>query len=135
MTNLLVFGSLLAFRTTPEEAESPLSKPTGMFHAYCMAVYFVIGCLTTVCFGDVYPKALQTRMFTLLVMMASTYLNLYILTAGLAPALRENKVKVQAARELTEGEVDPGEGGLIRTGFFASPPPPRRLTLERPTTI
>ena len=77
----------------PPLSTSPLAliaQADSVARSYEIALYWMMTCLSTVGFGDIHPQRTETRLFSLVVMLFSIVMNLYILTAGLAPALQES---------------------------------------------
>ena len=133
--HVLACGSILFFRHF--EPTNEISRQQDVTGVYEVTVYFLITCFSTVGFGDITPTALETRLFSILIMLWSIYLNVYILSAGLAPALRrgvvEERMKTKKAnlaglldfyRVPWEIQKQVREREAVRWCGLAYPPPP-----------
>ena len=90
-THILVCGSLLMFEWQESDG-NVLGQPEGghdMFRAWAVAFYWVGTCLSTVGFGDIVPTSNLTRLYAVGVMFFSIYMNVYLLSTGIAPYLKQ----------------------------------------------
>ena len=57
-------GSIVVWRYMPPHLadDIPLDTPSGTF--YGVALYWVITCLSTVGFGDIYPSTMEAQLYT-----------------------------------------------------------------------
>jgi hypothetical protein len=93
-THSLVVGSIVFFKHF--EIGGMIQKETvaqHLWNSWVISFYWVCTCLSTVGFGDIFPTNNTTRLYSLLVMVFSIYMNVYLLSAGLSPALQNCVLK------------------------------------------
>ena len=115
--HVLVCGSMVVWRLTalhtpPDGPVATAAAPSAVF--YGRALYWVMTCLSTVGFGDIYPVTIPAQMYAVVVMVFTIYMNVHLLSAGLAPALRRSVV----AQEQVAGDVV--EGGGVELGWVVA---------------
>ena len=72
-----------------------------------MTLYWLMGCLSTISGGDPADTS-ATRIFSMLVYAFSIYMNVYILSTGLAPALKRGVLeeRMQTKKAKLAGVLD-----------------------------
>ena len=103
----LVVGSILFFKHF--DSEDSLIGAVGddgkLWDPWVIGFYWVFTCLSTVGFGDIYPTTNAVRLYSLAVMIFSIWMNMHLLSAGLAPALQSGVLQEkmdQKKRRLSE---------------------------------
>ena len=89
----LVCGSILFYRCF--EPDNLISTQESGANTYQVAIYWLMTCMSTVGFGDISPGRMETRMYSILIMLFTIYLNVYILSTGLSPALSRSVTEVR----------------------------------------
>ena len=90
-TQFLACLSILFFRHM--EVRSIFSEAATVWETWVIATYWIWTCLSTVGFGDIFPTTNGTRVYSLFVMFFSIYMNVYLLTTRLAPALQKGVIQ------------------------------------------
>jgi len=88
LIHVLTCLSIILYRWREPLAINPISQTDDLLANYEQAFYWMVALLSTVGLTDIHPHSVVTRLFTVIVMCFSVYLNLYMLSAGLAPALK-----------------------------------------------
>ena len=90
-----VCGSIMFYRWF--EPENAISSQMSVAGTYEVATYWLLTCLSTVGFGDISPTTVETRLFSLSIMLFAIVLNVYILSAGLSGALKRGVTEVSVS--------------------------------------
>jgi hypothetical protein len=75
------------------ESTSLIAEAQSVWEMWVISFYWVLTCLSTVGFGDIFPLHDVTRIYSLVVMVFSIYMNVYLLSSGIAPALQKGVIQ------------------------------------------